>query len=184
MQPTSNYRPPRPGDYFVVKATGLVGAVIRLFTRSPYTHAGIVVDEAGTTVEALRSGAARSRMREGYVLAGSLPLSDEQRQAIASAALGLLGTPYGALDIVALGLVSSGIRWGWLLRRVQRSDRLICSAAVDQAYRAAGVALFDDGRPVQMVTPAALGELAAAHGWFSGSATGAVARADTAKTGG
>lgn len=80
----------------------------------------------------------------------------------------MLGTPYGFGQYGAIaGLTLSGGRaaspTGPLARYVQRRDpktglprRAICSQLVDEAYRLAGVHLFDDGRPPAYVTPGAL----------------------------
>src|SRR5690606_40928109 len=46
-----------------------------------------------------------------------------------------------------------------LKRRVSRSDKLICSQAVDDIYRTAGVHLFNDGRLPYDVTPGDLARL-------------------------
>lgn len=172
---------PEPGDFFVAAGKGPVGAGIRLFTRSRWTHAGMVVETDGATVEALRDGAAYSHVRPGYVIC-SPPLSGAQRVAAARVARGLLHTPYGAADIAALALLTTGIRWGWLQRKVAASDSMICSQLVDEVYRAAGFPLFADGRPAAMVTPAALGELAARNGWMRGSEDTTVGTCHTAKT--
>lgn len=172
---------PKTGDLFVVSGRGWVGAAIRLFTRSRWTHAGVVVDDDGKTVEAWSQGAVRWHVEPGYSLI-RLPVDEDTRQAIAAAALKLLGTPYGKLDIIYLALLTSGIHFKWLREKVARTDHLICSQLADQACLDAGLHLFTDGRFPQQVSPGAIGELAAKHGLFVGAADPSVNREYTVKT--
>lgn len=150
----------KPGDYAVVRTGGFVGQMIRLLTRSRHNHAFIIVDEAGTTVEAFPSGAALGNVSKYRRLTVSrLDLPDASRAAVVQEALGLVGRGYGFLDILCLALLQFGIRPRLVRRRVARSGRLICSQLVDVAYLYAGVHLFNDGRQSQDVTPGDLAEL-------------------------
>lgn len=146
-----------------------MGAAIRLLTRSQVNHALIIVepDEHGPRyVEAQAKGAVITRGIPRVLAQNDLqPLTDEQRKALSDAALSLVGTPYGFMDIVALGLACLGFRWRWLMNRVQREDRLICSQLVDRAYANAGIHLFNDGRPDSTVTPGDLLIYVAQHPW-------------------
>lgn len=157
---------PKPGSYGVVHYRGPwrhnpVAAAIRFFTNSQYSHAFIVCGQ-GKIVEAHAAGAAvdsLEKYRKEDVLFSTVPLTDRQRVDIVAAANTLVGTKYNFLDIAALALSHSGYRWGWLEHRIERTDRMICSQLVDQAYLLAGVHLFDDGRLPQNVTPADLAGL-------------------------
>ena len=158
-----------PGSHFVVRTGGLAGQVIRLGTRSQANHAGIILDADGTTVEAQPGGAVvghLSRYKRHLVVVNDLePLDDATRAWIVDEARALIGTPYSWLDIAALGLTALGIRWAWLARRVARTDRLVCSQAVDLAYQRAGVQMYDDGRLPSAVTPGDLLLRIAQHPW-------------------
>lgn len=146
---------PRTGQFGVVRTPGFAAWVIRLFTRSQVNHAYIYITE-NMIVEAKPTGAVMSRasIYDGAEKAESnwwfLPgeASDIRR-----AAERLVGTPYGFLDIVCIGLMLLGLRWGWLINRAQSQKRLICSQLVDRAYRNAGIHLYHDNRPDGLVTP-------------------------------
>ena len=164
---------PRPGDYGVVDirrgglACRLTSAVIRLGTRAPWSHAFVVVDDS-TIVEATPRGARKAPLSSYRGLTTAYndlePRTAAQRSAITAAAVAMVGTRYGFLDIAALAFVCLGMRWRWLERRVAREDRLICSQLVAKSYAAAGLFLFDD-RPSQAVTPADLGLRLATRPW-------------------
>jgi hypothetical protein len=152
-----------PGDLFVVRTTGLPARVIRWFTRSHFNHAGVIVDDVGGTVEAKPSGAVRGNLADysaDEVLTGApRPLTVSERSRVVVMAVGLLGTPYGWLDIVSLALLRFGVRLRPVLARVARYDRLTCGELADLAYRRAGIQLFTDSRPSFDVTPGDLAGL-------------------------
>ena len=145
----------------------MVAGAIRLFTRSPWSHAFVVVSDRAI-VEATPHGARIAALTDynGSLVAfnDEEPKDDAQRHAIVDAARKMIGTRYGFADIAALGLVGLGVRFRWLDRRVGREDRLICSQLVARAYAAAGLYLFDD-RPAQAVTPGDLGLRLAIRPW-------------------
>ena len=157
------------GSMFVVRTGGLAGQLIRLGTRSQVNHAGIVLHEDGSTVEARPGGAVLGNVKDykgRLVVVNDLePLSDDDRHKIVDEARALVGTPYSWLDIAALGLTCLGLRWTWLTKRVARTDRLICSQLVDVAYQRAGVHMFNDGRSSSAVTPGDLLVRVALHPW-------------------
>lgn len=163
---------PPLGAYFVVRTNGFAGAVIRLATRSRENHAGVHVG-GGMVVEAQPHGARLSPLTDYSGPIGwndEEPLTDAQRQAIADAARGLVGRPYSWLDILALGLRQFGVRLPGLAKRIERSDRLICSQLVDLAYEVAGVHLFTDGRLPQDVTPGDLADRLVCESWAAEAA--------------
>lgn len=159
-----------PGHLFVVRTRGPFGWIIRIVTRSKVSHAGIIVNKRGRTVEAKARGAvvgdiakyAGRYMLIGPAVAGA---SAEDLAFVAHEATLLLGTPYGFLDILSVGLLQFG--WirrrvqsghaGWFLsrlrRRVESEDRLICSQLADLAYRNGLLPIFTDGRLPMDVTP-------------------------------
>lgn len=159
---------PRPGDIGLTSIAGPVGWGIRLgeflcgdgFTA--WEHAFIVVD-GGRLVEAEPGGARIAGLDEyaGRDVAYVAPagLTDEQRAGIVSAAIGLLGTPYSFADYAAIAAHRFHLPLPGLQRFVADSGHMLCSQLVDEAYRRAGVQLFDDGRWPGWVTPADLGRL-------------------------
>jgi len=160
---------PHPaGTIFVLRTRDLVGVLIRWVTRSRVNHAGVCLGGGGT-VEAKMRGATSRQEHPGAVYGTEL-LSEIERQRpgagadIAAAATQLLGTPYGFVDIAALGLADLGMRQKWLERIVDNQHALICSQLVDQACLNVGVHLFNDGRMPGRVDPGDLEQLIAT-GW-------------------
>ena len=153
-----------PGDVALARGSGIVDALIRWGTRSRYNHARLVVDGLGETVEALSSGAIRRHVQLTDVIVRP-PLTGKQRAAIPGIAASLVGTPYGFLDVAALGLAQFGITLPSVTRRIARPDRLFCSQLVDEAWREAGFHAFTDGRTPQDVSPGDLADLAFRDGW-------------------
>jgi uncharacterized protein YycO len=153
-----------PGTFGVVASPGFVPGAIRLTTRSPFSHAFVVV-EGGMIVEAQQSGAELnpldkySRSKDtALAFNDEEPLTAEQRAGIVAHAMSLLGVPYGFLDIVGLGM-NAWLHWEpkWLVQRIQSQKRLICSQLVSRSfYLGAGIDLAC-GRPDAMVTPGDLG---------------------------
>jgi hypothetical protein len=93
-------------------------------------------------------------------------LTDQQRTAVAAAGASLIGTPYGWPDCVAIALAQDRLeKWKrvdahlpidqqpWWVRRLARTDKLICSQLVDYALFLGGVNLFTDGRPFGLCSP-------------------------------
>jgi hypothetical protein len=154
----------RPGDVAFVRPTSLPGYVVAHGSSARYCHVRLIVSEAGDTVEALASGAVRGRVQRGDVIA-SAPLTHEERFLIPAIADGLLGTPYGYRDVLALGLAQYGFRSPSLERRLERYDRLFCSQLVDVVWQAAGFHAFADGRLPQNVSPGDLADLAFVSNW-------------------
>ena len=156
----TNYDTLKPGTAFVTQTNGLLAFFIRLFTFSRWNHAGIymgVVNGVPSVIEATPG--------KGLVLSPAAyypnavywrqqPTTDEQNTAICAHSCSLLGTPYGFLDIAALGL--NNLRLGrlpWVTHRLGRVDRLICSQHVDWVMQLAGFELFSDGRLAGAVSP-------------------------------
>jgi hypothetical protein len=170
---------PQPGDYACVqirhitktifgrriKLPNLMGYLIRLFTLSKYDHCFIYIGKG----EVL--GAAPGKLGVHIVpLAdyadcltqwGTTPTTFAQRNAVLVAAIRKLGTPYGVLDIIYLGLSIWGFRPAWLLSQVLREDRMICSQFVAYCGETAKIDAWMCGQPfAQIVTPELLAKLA------------------------
>jgi hypothetical protein len=176
------------GTFGVVRTGGWFAMLIRLLTRSRVNHAFIVTDPAsGQIVEmAPRKGASFTTGAEypDAIYARGLVLTDVQRDAVARAALGLEArhVRYGFLDIANLFLADTvGLHPRWLLRFLQRSDRMVCSQSVDWCYQQAGVHLFTDGRWPGDVDPGDLETLIASNGWGWSAHPGVLAKVSPVK---
>jgi hypothetical protein len=176
---------PAAGDMVLLQIKGLVGKLVWLGQAlngdlSKWTHVGIMLDD-GTLFEAQPGGAVmtdwdiyadrqfatvklhqRARNRgpvpHGYI-AVPLTLTWADRMNIVEEARLRVGRGYNWTTYFYLAAYRMGIRPEWLKRRVQRSDRLICSQAADEIYGNAGIHLFADGRMPYDVTPGDLARL-------------------------
>lgn len=156
---------PRKGDFGVVKTNGWAGRLIRFGTRSSVNHAVLVIDDMGAIVQGDPHGAAGGNVTDYPVAIWSTELlTPQERDDIAAYGLRHMGVPYSWLDCAEIGWVDtrmrlpSWLRWLFpvpfpLRRDLARDNRLMCSALVDSAYSAAGVHLFNDGRPFGGVSP-------------------------------
>lgn len=148
----------KPGDFGIAKTNGLMGRVIRIGTTSRYNHAFIyvgIVDGHPTIIEANPAGIQIEWLSEydrSQYEFSDLPLSDDQAKKIITFAYSKVGTPYGWSDLVALVLLTLHIghqdsrkllRWKWVEKVATRTDRLVCSQFVAEAYEAAGIAISD-----------------------------------------
>lgn len=159
---------PKPGDIGFTRIEGVLGKFVYLAQwfngdRSRWTHVFLVLSDE-YVFEARPGGAAILPMsdydhREVHFV--SPHLTSSQRARIVAEARMLVGTPYSFMDYFALFLQRTGLCRGLTRRYVKDSGHMICSQAVDEAYRRAGIHLFEDGRPPQEVTP---GDLARVFG--------------------
>jgi hypothetical protein len=150
---------PQPGCYGVVDLPGFFPWMIRLFTRSKYSHAFVYLG-FGLILEAQPNGSRISplsrydglAMRFSEPAPGYTPDPDAQ-----TAQARWLGIPYGFADIGWLGIdLTTGWRWRWLLDRVRDTRRMICSQLV-AAWGAAHGADWSCGQAfAQEVTPGML----------------------------
>ena len=146
---------PELGDFGVVRTGGWAGRLIRWATRSPVNHAVLYVG-GGQIVEGEPNGAALSPVSRygNRVEWANWPLTPTQRGVIAQWGRAHVGTPYSWLDCLEIGLVDRfGWAPGWMRSRLRSNRTLMCSQLVTAAYDAAGVHLFDDGRPAGGVSP-------------------------------
>lgn len=168
----SNYK---PGSFFLTPIKGAAGYGIALAQAlagdpSRYTHAGLILDEAGTIIEAELNGARLASIREygsDALLISDGPvqrqiaLGDPRSEAgiradVVAAGRKFVGVPYSLLDYAAIAALHLHLPSKWIRQRVQSSGHLICSQLVDAAYLNAGVHLFNDGRLPGDVAPADL----------------------------
>jgi hypothetical protein len=157
---------PRPGDIGLTRIGGLTGVLVGLGQfiirdASRYTHVFVVLDNdeiieampGGAKIEPLSKYAGTTKYGSPVAAYLDIKLTPDQRFAIVVNARQLEGTPYSFLDYLALSLERFGINWKWIENRVTSTKHLICSQLADEAYRRAGVHLFEDGRLPQKVTP-------------------------------
>lgn len=156
---SKNYQP-RPGDYGVVKTSGVVAKLIRLGTLSRWNHAFIYIGD-GRIVEARPTGVTISTADQYEVLAYNQhehAITDAHREKIVSYALEQVGKPYGFLDIFVIFLRIFGLRvpfpsfWAKLSLR----KGYICSELVAETYDKAGFVLIN--KHTSIVTPGDLAE--------------------------
>lgn len=164
---------PQAGLYFVVKTHGFIPWVIRRATRSPYDHAGIVVDYNGGIVEAEPGGVRRGHLSEyagcRIAINAAEDTSVTQRATVADAAVRMLNTPYDELAIVDDGLEALGWRWRWLAKRAASNGELICSQLVAIAGHSAGLDWSCRQSSFAEVTPAMLARRPGMVPWHLGS---------------
>lgn len=136
---------PNLGDFCVIgHGSSLTAMTIETFTGSPYYHAAIFVGN-GDVIEARPEGVGAAPIgswTNRTILWSNLDLTDEQRKNICESARAMAGIPYSWVDIVALGLSAWGITPEWVWKRLERSDRLICSQLVARCYHLAGINLI------------------------------------------
>jgi cell wall-associated NlpC family hydrolase len=162
------------GTIVCVQTRGLLGALIRLGTRSKVNHAVIYIG-GGKIVEARARGAVVSEAADydDAPQCNNAPqaaaLAPDVAARIVAAAESFVGIGYGFLDIISLALIHGfGWRWTPLIARVSKQNRLICSQLVAQAWADGGYKL-DTGRAlVQDVTPDDLEWMIARRAWMEG----------------
>jgi hypothetical protein len=154
---------PGVGDFGVVAIPGRMGKLIRIGQwlngdgYNDYEHAFVVTDKwigGGQVIEGRPSGAGDTALA-AYPNAAFYSCPEESREAVADAAVSLIGRRYSWADYLALAAVRFHLDTiaHPLRQYVESSGRLICSQLVDYAYQLAGVQLFDDGRIPGDVTP-------------------------------
>jgi hypothetical protein len=135
------------------------GYLIRIGTRSRYDHAFIYIGN-GKIIEAQPQGAVisdLSKYKSDAIIWSNDKLPPATQLKIINLAYSKVGTPYGFLDIIYLALAIVGIKNKWLLARVEREDRLICSQLVALCGEGAGAVSWLCGKPnACLVTPANL----------------------------
>lgn len=156
---------PQPGDIGLVRIKGDVGWAIQvgeLILDHHYheSHAFLYLGD-GRILEA-EPGGARIATLDEYadreILWSTRQLAPEQRTAIVTAGLTMVGIPYGWEDYAELALAHFGIHSEHLLAHVNDGTHLICSQLCDRAWNLGGVHIFTDGRQEGDVTPGDLSD--------------------------
>lgn len=153
---------PKPGDIGLVKMPGTVGRLIRFGQwlngegYFDYEHAFVVVDDQ-MIVEAMPGGAAHTPLAVYEPLEPVyLRSPDISAQLVAAAAMGLVGTPYSALDYFSLAAKRWHVPAPRLQKYVTSTKHMICSQLADYAAELGTWYLFSDNRWPGYVTPASL----------------------------
>lgn len=139
--------------------------------RTPRTwwhwrHAAVVTGPGDLIVQAMPKGVEEVPIGQRAQDPGTLFIrpdynpTDEQRFAVADAAYGYLGTPYGFTTYLKLAAGAFRFRLTEALLRRWISTRkdMVCSQHVDQSLADAGFHVFSDGRLPQDVVPAELAD--------------------------
>jgi hypothetical protein len=156
---------PKPGDIGLVRIRGEAGRLIRIGQwlngdgYADYEHAYVLVDNHHI-VEAQPGGAVCVPQRHSWTETRWLSCPPEHARFVARAAMGMVGTPYSALDYFAIAAHRLRIPSQALDRYVSNSHHMICSQLADEAAMRGGWHLFSDGRIPQDVTPGDLWKLA------------------------
>jgi hypothetical protein len=161
---------PLPGDFQLAPTGGYGGELIRIGQWlngdgfANYEHIRLYVG-SGLFVEAEPDGArlARYPLTVGAWSSGLLPLTEDERANICTAAYGYIGTPYGFLDYVALATHRLHIPAPGLKPYIASTKTMICSQLVAQCYLDAGVNLFPGEWP-GYVTPGDFDQLLVSKG--------------------
>ncbi|MFE7246063.1 hypothetical protein [Streptomyces sp. NPDC057580] len=153
---------PQPGDIGLTSITGTVGRLIQIGQWlngdgfGPYEHAFIVLPD-DQLIEAEPGGAQVAPLSEyddrEVLYVSPAGLTPAQREAIVSCALKYRDVPYSFLDYAALAAHRFHLPVPGLRTYVESTGHMICSQLCDQAYKDAGIQLFDDGRWEGYVTP-------------------------------
>ncbi len=147
---------PTYGDFALVATDGLVARLIRWATGGWSNH-GFIYIGGGKIVEANPAGVEVSELSkyDGMRVQWShLTMSSSDRDRAVGAALGMVGIPYGFVDIVAILVKDNPVLGPVLSHRLNRGDRLICSQVIARALRVAGHRLSSE--PDNFVRPADL----------------------------
>jgi len=151
---------PRPGDFGVVKTSGIIGKLIRIGTASRWNHAFIHVGD-GVIVEANPTGVAISPANKYPNIAWNHheTLTKAQRDSIVDLALKEVGKPYAFIDIAALFFRIIGLRFirpNVFWKRLALQNGWFCSELVSHCYREVGLTLIN--KKDDLVTPGDLAE--------------------------
>jgi hypothetical protein len=164
----------QPGDFSLTKIRGGAGLAIRIGQAllgdgfRDFEHAFVNLGDR-MIIEVEPGGAVICEMHyaPSTTVTSDWPLTDEQRQALVTAARAYEGVGYGWLDYLALAAHRFHLPIPGLRRLIESRGRLICSAMIDAIYADAGLEMFADHRWPGYVTPADL--WGALHGPVTGS---------------
>jgi uncharacterized protein YycO len=148
----------RAGDVVFFHYSSFLSALVRLVTRSPYSHVALVVED-GVIVEAdvFKRVSTRRITETDYTVKSPAHVTDEQRMQAVNYALSRRGDGYNWWLDVKIGLrLIFGLHPKHWFSEVKKEN---CSELVDLAFFNAGIPRKDIGIPVGECSPAELLEL-------------------------
>ena len=133
----------QPGDILLIRGDTWVDKIIKLVTRSPYSHVVGVVN-SDHVVEILPFSTARFKKIQDYTGRADVftceRLSNDDRTKIISYVNGKLGTSYN-YNLLFWEASRYFLNWVW---PYENKDSSICSTLWSEAYRKAGIDLCPD----------------------------------------
>jgi hypothetical protein len=159
--------PYTPGFFVCVSTTGWGSTLIKLGTRSRYSHTFMITSMDGEIVQAMGGGVQKAHISDyagrKMVISSGISMDKAQQDALVASALSMVGTPYNELGIVDDGLESLGIVIRWLADLANGDHEVICSQAAVLMGKAAGYDWMCGKRVASEVTPADLARLPIMH---------------------
>lgn len=133
----------QPGDILLISGNTLVDKIIKLVTRSPYSHVVGVVNP-NQVVEILPLSTARFKKIQDYTGRADVftceRLSNDDRRKIISFVMGKIGASYD-YDLIIWEASRYLFNWVW---PYDNKDSSLCSTLWSEAYRKAGIDLCPD----------------------------------------
>lgn len=155
-----------------IQMSGFWPRVINVVTRSKWDHEFVILDDC--IVEA-NAGGVRKLPLDYYdgctVIPSQYALNPDEQAKLKAFTLSQVGKPYDYLDDFAIGMydLTNPVTGNWLWKLIEKSleedGHWECAALADAAMTAAGIKVFDDGRPTHAVSPSDLANLFLAKGW-------------------
>lgn len=150
---------PVMGDFGIIKSKGIAARLIQVGTVSRWNHAFIYIGD-GKIIEANPTGVTISPVTKYSKIAWNQHenLNEVQRQEIVKSAKHLVGSSYGFVDILVIGLRILGLKLLTfaLLERLAMKQGVICSELVAICYLNAGIPVLE--KPPHLITPGDLAE--------------------------
>lgn len=133
----------QPGDILLISGNTLVDKIIKLVTRSPYSHVVGVVNP-NQVVEILPLSTVRLKKIQDYTGRADVftceRLSNDDRRKIISFVMGKIGASYD-YDLIIWEASRYLFNWVW---PYDNKDSSLCSTLWSEAYRKAGIDLCPD----------------------------------------
>ena len=150
---------PALGDFGIIKSKGIAARLIQIGTVSRWNHAFVYIGD-GKIIEANPRGVAISPVSKYSKIAWNQheELNEVQRQEIVKSAKHLVGSAYGFVDILVIGLRILGLKFltSAFLERLAMKQGVICSELVAICYENAGVPVLN--KQPHLITPGDLAE--------------------------
>ena len=153
--------PYEPGRYVCIGTHGLDATIVKIATRSPFSHVAMLTSIGGDLIQAMPGGMEYGHITDyaGCRMAANLaePMSPVQQAQLVEAAEAMIGVRYNDLAIVDDGLRALGLVWGWLGNLANTDGAFDCSQALALMGKAAGYDWSCGKKRLCEVTPGDLG---------------------------